>query len=138
MFGRPLFEVFHEGYWYGPTQPPAPTWYLIVPAMSDAYEIATWKIKENSLPLRKTGELGRGIPLVDGGVQDSILITSYSKSEISQFLSALNISATEYNFKSVKIFQPKLTYQSTPLYKRYMRSIRRSVGLRSRVRGWFR
>jgi hypothetical protein len=138
MFSRPLFEVFHEGYWYGPTQPPAPTWYLIVPAMSDAYEIATWKIKENSLPLRKFDELGRGIPLVDGGVQDSILITSYLKSEISQFLSALNISATEYNFKSVKVFQPKLTYQSTPLYNRYMRSIRRSVGLRSRVRGWFR
>lgn len=138
MFSRQLFEVFHDGYWYGQTQSPPPSWYLIAPSLSDVDEIVRWKIKEYALPVRESDGPGRGIPFVNTGVADSILITSYSKREIEHFLSALNISIVAYDFKSVQLFQPKANYQSSVLYEAFMPKIRRSVSVRTSVRQWFR
>jgi hypothetical protein len=70
MFNRQLFEIFHDGYWYGHKQPPAPTWHLVAPALSDTHEIINWKVREFSLPVREEGRPGRGIPMVGGTVAD--------------------------------------------------------------------
>jgi hypothetical protein len=91
MFSRSRFEVFREGYWYGQTQPAAPTWYIIALALSDIVGIVDWKIREFCLPIRGQNAPGRGIPFVSKSVTDSILITTYSKREVGNFLSALNI-----------------------------------------------
>ena len=47
---------------------------------------------------------------------DSILITTYSKREIDNFLSALNVPTVNYDFKSTQVFQPKSGYEASPLY----------------------
>ena len=53
MFRLQMFYVFHDGYWYGKSQPPPPTFYLIAPAQNNSYEIAQWKFKELELPTRE-------------------------------------------------------------------------------------
>ncbi len=86
MFRLQMFYVFHDGYWYGKSQPPPPTFYLIAPAQNNSYEIAQWKFKELELPTREN-KLGTGIPYVGLSAEHSILITSYIKQEIKTFCS---------------------------------------------------
>ena len=138
MFSKQRFEVFHDGYWYGQKQPSPPTWYLFSPALNDTREIVEWKIGELGLPVREEGRPGRGSPVVGASVVDSILITTYSKREIDNFLSALNVPTVNYDFKSTQVFQPKSGYEASPLYWHYIAVIRRSVKLRSQVRGWLK
>jgi hypothetical protein len=130
MFRLQMFEVFHDGYRYGK---PPPTFYLIVPAQNDSYEIAQWKIKELELPTREE-KLGTGIPYVGVSVEHSILITSYIKQEIKNFLFAIGaeVAFWERNrSNSIELFRPRPSYTESPLYQHYMPRVQRSVNLRN-------
>jgi hypothetical protein len=61
LFKARMFDVFHDGNWYG--RPP-PTFYLVMPAQRDCYDIACWKIRELGLPPSAIDRLGHGIPYI--------------------------------------------------------------------------
>jgi hypothetical protein len=76
----------------------------------------------------------RGIP----DPEHRIACTSYTKGEISNFISAIGCYYTEYDFQSIHLFRPIPGYETFPNYRGRMTQIRWSLGLRSTVADWLR
>ena len=137
MFQRPLFDVFHDGYWYSSSDPsPPPKFYAICPAQNDSRRIAEWKLTERGLKPRDQREgLGYGIPYV-GDISKMLISRPYTKSEIMNFLSALGFSPYHYDYNSVEVFIPKDGYTQSPPYSVYLSKVRASMNRRSVVERW--
>jgi hypothetical protein len=97
MFKKQRFNVFHDQ----SDDKGVPSFYVVLPATSDSYEIAELKIKALGLSVGKRGSLNRGIPYVGRRIQHASFI--HSKEEIRLFLHAVrygpfaNHEAYDYN-----------------------------------------
>jgi hypothetical protein len=65
MFNRPRFDVFHNQ----SDDKGQPTFYVVLPATSDSYDIAELKIKAVGLTVGGGGFLEKGIPYVGRWIQ---------------------------------------------------------------------
>jgi hypothetical protein len=132
MFKRRRFDVFHDQYY---DKDPPPTFYVVLPAASDSYEIAELKIKALGLSAGPDGFLNRNIPYVGRTAQFGS-IGNYTKEEIRLFLMAIGFRSYDYN--SAIVHHPLSdNYFKIPSYDELMRQIKFKVDFRLWKEGIF-
>jgi hypothetical protein len=129
MFKRQRFDVFHDQ----SNDKALPTFYVVLPAMSDSYDIAELKIKALGLSGGSGGFLDRGIPYAGRFVQHAGFI--HTKEEIRLFLHAVKYGPfaghEAYDYNSAIVHYPLSDdYFKLPSYDDLMRQIKSASNFR--------
>ena len=126
MFKQQRFDVFHDQYY---DEDPPPTFYVVLPATSDSYEIAELKIKALGLSVGRRDFLNPSIPYVGRKAQFGSL-GNYTKDEIRLFLLAIGYMSL-YDYNSIILHYPlDDDYFKIPSYNEVMRAIKSKVDFR--------